>query len=249
VLTFSGKGILLDIEGTTSSVRFVVDVLFPFARAHLEAFLRAHWDDAEVRKACEQIARDAGGKSLADWTGNAGEEAARGKVIAEVHRLMDGDVKATGLKELQGLIWREGYNSGELRSHVYEDVPAALQAWTTAGKDVRIYSSGSVTAQKLFFAHTDRGDLTGHFRGHYDTTTGPKKESASYAAIAADMKLPPAEVLFCSDVVAELDAAAAAGMVTALLVRPGNAPAGNPNAHASVTSFAQIRVPGSRRTS
>ena len=113
---------------------------------------------------------------------------------------MDGDVKATGLKELQGLIWQEGYAAGRLQSHVYPDVPPALRRWAEAGLDLRIYSSGSVAAQKVFFAHTEAGDLLGLFRGHYDTTTGPKREAESYRRIAADMKMPPSAILFLSDV-------------------------------------------------
>src|SRR5262249_37415562 len=134
--------------------------------------------------------------------------------------LMDSDAKATGLKALQGLIWQSGFESGEMKAHVYEDVPLALAAWNAAGKDVRIYSSGGVQAQKLFFGYTIAGDLLLQFRGHYDTTTGPKKEAESYRMIAADFGLPPDEILFLSDIVAELDAARAAGMQTGLVVRP-----------------------------
>lgn len=239
MIAFAGKGILLDIEGTTSSVRFVYDVLFPYARRHLDEYLTDNWDKPEVQRACDQIARDSGAASLAAWTD---APHAQQSVIAEVHRLMDGDVKATGLKELQGLIWKEGFGSGQLRSHVYDDVPSALKTWHDNGLDVRIYSSGSVTAQKLFFKHTERGDLTGYLRGFYDTTTGPKKESTSYAAIARDMSLPPAQILFCSDIVAELDAAKSAGMQTALLVRPGNAPVPDGHRHAAIVSFASIFV-------
>jgi enolase-phosphatase E1 len=240
VTRFAGRGILLDIEGTTSSVRFVYEVLFPYARQHLAGFLVSNWDRPEVRRACDLIARDTGAASLAEWTGGTDPESSRTKVIAEVNRLMDGDAKATGLKELQGLIWKDGYLSGQLCSHVYDDVPPALRAWQQAGLDVRVYSSGSITAQKLFFAHTEHGDLTGFFRGHYDTTTGPKKEAASYAAIARDMHLPPTHILFCSDVVAELDAAQGAGMQTVLVMRPGNAPVPEGQRHAVVTSFEHL---------
>ena len=137
---------------------------------------------------------------------------------------MDGDVKATGLKELQGLIWQEGYAAGRLTSHVYPDVPPALRRWAEQGLDLRIFSSGSVAAQKVFFAHTDAGDLLPLFHGHYDTTTGPKREAESYRRIAADMKLPTSAILFLSDVVQELDAAAEAGCERPWSVRPGNAP-------------------------
>ncbi len=246
MIRFSGKGILLDIEGTTSSVSFVYDVLFPYARDHVAEFLEQHWDAPETRAACEQIAMDAGANSLSEWVGDASPAEAREKVVAEVHRLMDGDVKATGLKELQGLIWRAGFLNGQLRAHVYDDVPEELQRWNEKGLDVRIYSSGSITAQKLFFGHTERGDLLGHFQGHYDTTTGPKKEAASYTAIAKAMNLPPEEILFCSDVVAELDAAKAAGLQTVLLLRPGNKPVEEGHGHPSVESFEEIEAEGPR---
>ena len=235
-LAFSGCGILLDIEGTTSSVRYVHDVLFPFVRRELDGFLAAHWTDAAVVQACERMAMDAGAASLDAFA--AGHDP-RAKIKAEVARLMDGDVKATGLKDLQGQIWEHGFRSGELRAHVYPDVPPALAAWNAAGIDVRIYSSGSIAAQKLFFAHSEAGDLLHHFRGHFDTTTGPKKSAGSYRAIAAAMQLPPAEILFLSDIQAELHAAREAGMGTGLSVRPGNAPE-SPVMHPTITNFSQI---------
>jgi enolase-phosphatase E1 len=238
------RGILLDIEGTTSSVSFVYDVMFPFVRRELTIFLKDNWQQPDVIAAAEQIARDAGHEGLLamcsavsardDWQ-------AQHLVEREVLSLMDRDVKATGLKQLQGLIWQAGFESGELLAHVYDDVPPALAAWNAVGKDVRIYSSGSIQAQKLFFGHTIAGNLLGQFRGHYDTTTGPKKEAESYRKIAADMQLRPAEVLFASDVVAELDAARAAGMQTVLVVRPGNAPQSQPvSSHAQIASFAEL---------
>ena len=169
------RGILLDVEGTTSSVSYVYDVMFPFARRELENYLRAHWDAEELAAARELIARDAGHPSFAAWCGPAADtEHGFTLVRDEIVRLMDGDVKATGLKQLQGLIWRAGFESGELQSHVYDDVPAALAAWNQAGRDVRIYSSGSIVAQKLFFGHTIQGNLLPRLRGHYDTTPGMK---------------------------------------------------------------------------
>jgi enolase-phosphatase E1 len=158
---------------------------------------------------------------------------------------MDADAKATGLKQLQGLIWRSGFESGELLAHVYDDVPPALTAWNAAGVDVRIYSSGSVEAQRLFFGHTIAGDLLLRFRGHYDTTTGPKRDAASYCKIAQQFALEPSEILFLSDVVAELDAARAAGMATGLVIRPGNAATTSSSdaAHPTIENFAQVEVP------
>jgi enolase-phosphatase E1 len=154
--------------------------------------------------------------------------------------MMNRDLKETSLKALQGMIWRGAYEAGEVRSHVFDDVPPALAQWADAGLDVRIYSSGSVEAQKLFFAHTTAGDLTPLLRGHYDTTSGPKREPASYATIAADMGLEPRQILFVSDVGAELDAARSAGMATALAVRPGNGEPGGLFDHDAVASFAEI---------
>ena len=156
--------------------------------------------------------------------------------------LMNRDVKSTPLKALQGMIWRSGFDSGELVSHVFDDVPRALAQWADSGLDVRIYSSGSIDAQKLFFSHTAAGDLTPSLRGHYDTTTGPKREAASYRAIAADMQMEPREILFISDVGEELDAARQAGMATALAIRPGNREPGGHLEHESLESFAEIVI-------
>jgi len=249
-MRFSGRGMLLDIEGTTSSVNFVYDVMFPYVRKHLTFEVFANWLEPEYIEAFHAIAKDAGHDSLDAWLKQhklTRENPLRAAEIVckEVTRQMDADIKATGLKQLQGLIWKSGFESGELKAHVYDDVPPALTAWNAAGKDVQIYSSGSIQAQQLFFGHTIAGDLLGHFRGHYDTTTGPKKEADSYRKIAAEFNLPPAEILFLSDIVAELDAARAAGMQTALCIRPGNAigqvSAGQP--HPQIENFAQVELP------
>jgi enolase-phosphatase E1 len=244
-MRFSGRGILLDIEGTTSSISFVYDVMFPYVRKHLTFEVFSNWMEPEYIEAFHAIARDAGHESLDAWLKKESltrENPLRAAevVCKEVTRLMDSDAKATGLKQLQGLIWQSGFESGELKAHVYDDVPPALVGWNSAGKDVRIYSSGSVQAQKLFFGHTIAGNLLPQFRGHYDTTMGPKKEAESYRKIAADFKLPPDEILFLSDVVAELDAARGAGMQTALVVRLGNpsAPAGH--SHRVIETFAGL---------
>lgn len=240
-MIFHVKGILLDIEGTTSALDYVHRTLFPYARAEVADFLRRNWEREDVAQACEQIARDAGAESLTTWVPQAGPEQ-QNAVVAEVYRLMDRDAKATGLKALQGLIWQEGYAAGKLRSHVYEDVPPALERWANQGIDLRIYSSGSVTAQKVFFAHTEAGDLTRFLRGYYDTSTGPKREVASYQQIAEAFGRPAETILFLSDVVAELDAARSAGMQTGLMLRPGNAPAIEGHGHPAFKSFAEIDV-------
>ena len=234
---FAGRGILLDIEGTTSSVRYVYDVLFPYARRELDSFLRTQWKNDAVQEACARVCREAG---WSDVELSAIDDSRRQSIRDEVWRLMDVDAKTTGLKQLQGLIWQRGFETDELQSHVFDDVPIALANWHQRGFDVRIYSSGSVLAQRLFFQHTSAGDLTHLFRGHYDTTVGSKKESASYRKIAADYANPAPETLFISDIAAELDAAKAAGLQTALCERPGNASQPANHGHPVIRSFDEI---------
>ncbi len=242
MITFSGRGILLDIEGTTSSIAFVYDVMFAYVRRELAAYLDRNWGVDKLTTACELIARDAGHPSFAAWRGDLADEGQRRLVHDEVLRLMDSDAKTTGLKHLQGLIWEAGFAQGVLQAHVFEDVPRTVKAWNAAGYDVRIYSSGSIHAQKLFFGHTIYGNLLPLFRGHYDTTTGPKRVSASYRAVAADMGLPTEQILFVSDVTAELDAAREAGMVTVLCRRPGNPSPPANHGHPEVTTFDEISL-------
>ncbi len=242
-MKFSGRGILLDIEGTTSSVSFVYDVMFPFVRRELDQYLRVNWGSPALNEVCDLIAKDVGYESFDAWCGSGGEKGRDRQLIGEeVLRLMDGDVKATGLKALQGLIWRSGFESGEMRAHVYDDVLPAIQAWNNAGCDIRIYSSGSIAAQKLFFGHTVVGNMLHLFQGHYDTTTGPKKEVESYCAIAKNFDLPPGEILFLSDVLAELEAARAAGLQTCLCKRPGNAEVEVGHDQPEITGFDQIEL-------
>ena len=235
MIVFDGRGILLDVEGTTSSISFVYDVLFEHAKRNVAAFLATRAAEPQVRAAAGGLAAAVGlpPEVLDDPTGVS-------RLALAAIDLMNRDVKETSLKALQGMIWRGGYESGEIVAHVFDDVPPALAQWGDSGLDVRIYSSGSIEAQKLFFAHTAAGDLTPHLRGHYDTTPGPKREAASYAAIAADMGLEPRQVLFVSDVGGELDAARTAGMATALAVRPGNREPGGIAEHEPVASFAEI---------
>ena len=210
--------VLLDIEGTTTSISFVYDVLFPYAAARLDEYCSRSQPEPELAAALARLKaeHDLEAENVAlppfDAAGYA-------------RRLMVEDRKSTGLKLLQGIIWEEGYRSGALRGHVFPDVPGALAAWRAAGLRLRIFSSGSVKAQKLLFGHTEQGDLAPLFEGFHDTTTGPKREPGSYAAIAAAYGLPASQILFLSDVREELDAAAAAGMRTGLMVRPGNRPA------------------------
>jgi enolase-phosphatase E1 len=242
LIHFTGRAILLDVEGTTSSVRFVNEVLFNYARQMLDSYLRSHWDTDEQFRAREQIAHDAGAESFASWSRGEPRQQARERLKREVLRLMDRDAKTTGLKELQGLIWREGFEAGKLRAHIYPDVVPALRRWNEAGIDVRIYSSGSVRAQRLFFGHTEVGDLSSFLKRHYDTTIGPKRSHESYAKIAGDIELAPEQTLFLSDVVTELDAARAAGLQTALVARPENAAPAEGHGHPVIHDFSEVEV-------
>ena len=235
MVIFDGRVILLDVEGTTSSISFVYDVLFEHAKQHVATFLKAHGDDPEVLRLAVGITEAVAAAQTADEIAADPTRAALAAV-----EMMNRDIKDTSLKALQGMIWRQGFESGEIVAHVYDDVPPALVRWRDTGVDVRIYSSGSIEAQKLFFGHTAAGDLTSCLQGHYDTTTGHKREQASYETIAADIGVAPRQILFVSDVGEELDAAKAAGMATALAIRPGNRPAGGMLAHEPIESFAEI---------
>ncbi len=226
--------VLCDIEGTTTPVSFVYEVLFPYAAARLEAACQRAASDPAIRSAVEQLAKEADAEPAGAF------ELEFGDGSAYARWLMGEDRKSTGLKMLQGLIWEDGYRNGSLQAQVYPDVPVALAAWQKAGLRLRIYSSGSVLAQKLLFAHSEYGDLTPLFEGYHDTTTGPKMVAESYREIARAYQLDPAAVLFLSDVPAELDAAAEAGMETALLRRPGNKPVAEDCPHLSYSSFDQL---------
>lgn len=184
--------VITDIEGTTTPIAFVHRMLFPYARARMADFVASnHPVLADVPEPKLE--------TLLGW--------------------MDRDEKVTALKAIQGLLWEEGYRAGALTAEVYDDVPPALRRWARAGLRLFVYSSGSIAAQKLLFGHSAQGDLTPLFQAYFDTTTGPKRASASYATIAKGIGLPAEEILFLSDVEAELDAAAAAGMQTCQLVR------------------------------
>jgi enolase-phosphatase E1 len=196
--------ILTDIEGTTTPIAFVRDTLFPYARARLPGFLETHGKEPEVAGLLADTASLLGDKpvlqALLDW--------------------MDTDAKVTPLKTLQGLIWDEGYRKGELKGVIYPDVPPVLRRWRSLGVRLYVYSSGSEAAQRLIFGHSDAGDLAALFSGFFDTRIGGKREPASYTTIARGIGLPPAEVLFLSDIAEELDAAACAGLQTCQLLRP-----------------------------
>jgi enolase-phosphatase E1 len=229
------RGVLLDVEGTTTPISFVYEVLFPFAAARLdEACARAAASEP-LERAVAALRREHEEEKAA----GAADLPAFGDGAPFARYLMERDRKSPGLKTLQGLIWRRGYESGELRGVVFDDVPEALRRWREAGHRLRVFSSGSVLAQKLLFSTTEHGDLTVFFEGFHDTGAGPKKEASSYLAIADAFALPPAEILFLSDVVDELDAAAAAGMATGLARRPGNKPA-DAHGHSPHRSFQEL---------
>jgi len=224
------RAFLLDIEGTTTPIAFVHEVLFPFARRHFHTFLQQHTDvDADVRKLSEEHAKDV----------SAGNEPAD-LVEPYIYWLMDRDRKSPALKSLQGKIWEQGYRNGSLLSTVFDDVPRAFHRWTQEGLTINIFSSGSVLAQQLLFRFTNAGDLTSLISQYFDTSVGKKADCFSYETIANTLQLPTSEVHFLSDVVAELDAAAEVGMTTSLSVRPGNPPQESRNTHRVITSFDQV---------
>ena len=219
------RTILLDIEGTTTSLNFVHQVLFPYARSHVQAFVERHGALADVERDLnalrEQNLEDArrGLDPPALRKDQAGES-----LVAYVQWLIDRDRKSTPLKSLQGKIWEEGYKSGELRSQVFEDVPLALERWREQKRTVSIFSSGSVLAQKLLFGHSTAGDLTPYLSSYFDTTVGSKTDPSSYQKIASALESSTLEIVFISDMTSELDAAKAAGFQTLLCLRPGNRP-------------------------
>ncbi len=240
MIHFAGKLVLLDIEGTVSDLAFVHQVLFPYARREVAGFLASRAGDAALAPVLDQMARDDDAPNFAAWCpAPAGTLAAFGWVASRAQALMDSDAKVTGLKALQGLIWDRGFREGVLRAPLFPEVPRRLNDWKLAGKSVRIYSSGSVAAQKLFFGFSAAGDLTPLLDGFFDTTTGPKRSSESYQRIALESGVAPEEILFLSDVVEELDAAAEAGLQTVLVVRPGNRPATS-QSHPRITSLDDI---------
>ncbi|MCK7595411.1 acireductone synthase [Pseudomarimonas salicorniae] len=204
--------ILTDIEGTTSSIAFVKEVLFPYARRVLPQYVASHGREPEVRRWLDQVAAENGGLCS-------------DAMISEVLLgWIDEDRKHTALKALQGLLWEEGYRRGDFKAHVYPDAVARLQLWKSRGHDLSVYSSGSVPAQKLFFGHSEAGDLRPLFSQWFDTEIGGKREADSYRQILGRLERPAEEVVFLSDVVEELDAARDAGLATVLLDRRSDYP-------------------------
>ena len=202
------RAIVTDIEGTTSDIRFVHNILFPYARQHLPDFVRDNAQQPEVAAALQSV-REEAGQPQADLAG----------VTDILLGFMDQDRKSTGLKALQGMIWRDGYVNGSFTGHLYPDVLPALRHWKAQGIELYVYSSGSVAAQKLLFGYSDEGDITHLFSGYFDTHIGAKREVQSYQNIAAQTGIAPSQILFLSDIHQELDAAEQAGFRTLQLIR------------------------------
>jgi len=210
----------------------VHDVLFPYADEHLDAYVAAHRDEPQVAAAIRDAAREAGLPA----------DAPDADVLARLHAWIAEDRKATPLKTLQGLIWKEGYERTGLRGHVYPDAAAGLRRWHAAGLRLYVYSSGSVEAQRVLFGNSSAGDLSALFSGNFDTAIGPKRERASYERIAREIGLPANDVVFLSDVDAELDAARDAGMRTVRMLRPADTPAGATTTHRAATTFDDVAI-------
>ncbi len=229
-MEFRASAALIDIEGTVGSIAFVRDVLFPYARDRMDQYVDRHKEDPRVRALLDEAAREAG-VDVHDLRA----------ILASLHAWAAADLKVTVLKELQGLIWVEGFESSGLQGHLYQDAIDALERYSDAGVALYIYSSGSVAAQKLLFGHSVAGDLLPLFRGFYDTTTGGKREATSYERIVRDVGAPPNETIFFSDNEAELDAAREAGLQTVQLARPedGTVPT---TRHTCVESFNEVEL-------
>lgn len=219
------KAVVTDIEGTTTDLSFVKDVLFPYAVENLPDYVQENEDD--ISALLDAVKKE-----------ERNPELTLEEVIEVLLRYIEEDQKVTPLKELQGLIWEEGYKAGELKGHVYDDALECLKDWHKSGIKLYVYSSGSIHAQKLLFGNTEKGDLNGLFDGNFDTATGPKKEAESYTKIIAEIGFSAENILFLSDCVEEIDAAAKAGMNVVILDRE-SCLSGN-QAHSVVQSFNQI---------
>src|SRR6267142_840080 len=204
--------LLLDLEGTTTPINFVYKILYPYAREQVRPYLEEHWAStevqADVRDLLQENADDVRRRLNPPLINGPAEQASLDEVVAYVQWLMDHDRKTTPLKSLQGKIWEVGYGKGDLRGQVFEDVAPAFKRWREQAKSICIYSSGSVLAQRLMFAHSEAGDLTGFIGSCFDTNIGPKQDADSYTKIAAELERQPSEIVFVSDRLIELEAAA-----------------------------------------
>lgn len=224
----AAKTVICDIEGTTSSISFVKDTLFPYALKNVEEYLKANWNEDATKTVVAALREQAEEDKKAEVEGAltipAGDsEDIIPDIVKYVEWQTSRDAKTGSLKTLQGLVWAKGYKDGSIKGHVYEDVSKALEQWTEGGRKVYIYSSGSVDAQKMLFEHSEQGDLVKYLAGHYDTKIGAKTEKDSYAAILKNIEATAEEALFLTDVVAEAKAAKEAGLNVVVLDRPGNA--------------------------
>lgn len=224
------KYILTDIEGTTTSISFVHETLFPFAKKNLKNFVFENLHDIDVQSALKQTQET----SLKEDNKNLSNHEACNLLL----HWIEIDRKHPALKNIQGLIWEKGYISGELKGHVYKDVPSALRSWKNAGIDLGVYSSGSVKAQHLLFKFSTEGNLLPYFKNHFDTAVGQKKDPVSYSNIAKSLNLEPSDILFLSDIKEELDAAQLTKMKTIQLVRQRDVVIG---IHETITSFDEIK--------
>jgi len=229
------KAILLDIEGTTTPIDFVHKTLFPFAKSRIAVYVRDHFDElsSEIDQLTDEHSSDA------DYSAKLSADSPE-SVAAYLKYLIDTDRKSTPLKSIQGKIWQRGYEAGELRAQVFDDVPQAFERWKAKGKLIAIYSSGSVLAQQLIFRYSSRGDLTPMIDRYFDTGVGGKRETESYRKIVAEIGIQPYEIAFVSDIVDELDAAESAGMKTALSIREGNAAVPENAKHPAVTTLTDL---------
>lgn len=234
------KAILLDIEGTTTPIDFVHKTLFPYAKEKIGAFVGSHFD--ELKTEIEQLEAEYHRDFQNQIYGRSFRADAPESIANYLKFLIDVDRKSTPLKSLQGRIWQAGYELGELESAMFADVPRAFERWKSAGKAIAIFSSGSVLAQKLIFKYSNFGDLSGFIAAYFDTNSGGKREAESYAKIARELNLPPHEILFISDVIAELDAAQEAGMQTILSIREGSGIVRHPISHDAVASFNDLEI-------
>lgn len=239
------RSILLDVEGTTTPIEFVYQVLFPYAKMYVADFLWQHATSdevcADIAGLFQQHADDVENGLMPPALSTGPPEARLLSLVTYIHWLIDHDRKSTALKSLQGKIWQEGYRSGQLQSQVFPDVPVAFERWRRQKIEICIFSSGSVLAQRLLFAHTTDGDLTRLIHAYFDTTIGSKRDPESYRRIATLLGHAAAEIVFVSDVTEELDAAQAAGMVTRLAVRPGNPPQ-PASTHVAIHTFEALTV-------
>ncbi len=222
------RAIVTDIEGTTSSISFVKDILFPYASKYLPEFVRNNSSVPDIKTQIDSVKNEIGSEADID------------RVIAQLQQWIEEDKKVTPLKTLQGMIWEKGYQNGDYYGHIYKDARDALEHWCELGLKIYVYSSGSVYAQKLLFAHTEFGDLTGLFAGYFDTNIGAKSDENSYSEIIKATQLPANEIVFLSDIESELDAAGNAGMQTIWLVR--DAATDKTASHMQVKDFSQIQL-------